>query len=252
MAIALTEVLLAEGGIHFRRHPEVFPNLYLPYLNLQLPGLDMDKITHLFADLDCSGINMEYANLTALSLNNGKMRNAQLSKARLVGAELNDANLHRAKFNRANLFRIKLNGANLIGAEFNQTFMIAAELSQANLNSASINDSDLSNADLNGASFYLAKISNIEFNRNTSLRGALFDTENIKEIRKHLDAFSLTWVINAPKLEDVVRYKSFRFERDRHNFIHKLPNVLTLEELKGLNSLWAVSFGSNSDSIILK
>ncbi|MDO5090766.1 MAG: hypothetical protein Q4D61_04405, partial [Cardiobacteriaceae bacterium] len=59
LAIALTEVLLADGGTHLRHHREVFPNLYLPYLNLHLPGLDKEEVLQLFVGLKCRGINLE-------------------------------------------------------------------------------------------------------------------------------------------------------------------------------------------------
>ncbi|MDO5068815.1 MAG: pentapeptide repeat-containing protein [Neisseria zoodegmatis] len=98
LAIALTQVLLADGGIHLRYHPEVFSNLYLPYLNFHLPGLDKEKVLKLFSEgLDCSGINLEHAELIWANLEGAKLDCANLEGAELDWANLNGANLYLAQ-----------------------------------------------------------------------------------------------------------------------------------------------------------
>ncbi|HDR1936295.1 TPA: pentapeptide repeat-containing protein, partial [Pasteurella multocida] len=100
IGIAITHVLLADGGEHLVQYPEVFPNLCLAGMDFHLPGLDKNVLS-LFINIkgkDCSGINLMAANL-----NNVRLEGASLYKASLNGARLYRASLEGASLNWASL-----------------------------------------------------------------------------------------------------------------------------------------------------
>lgn len=115
IGIAITQVLLADGGENLVQYPEVFPNLCLAGMDFHLPGLD-ESVLSLFINIkgkDCSGINLIAANL---------------SEARLDSASLVEARLEGARLDRASLI-----GAHLKGAIF--TYHTDSSINWANLKS---------------------------------------------------------------------------------------------------------------------
>ena len=181
LAIALTEAIFADGGIHLVRHPEVLPNLYLPHVDLHLPGLGKEVLQVFRQQHNCQGICLNYANLSSVDFSEANLNGAQLSKAKLSnsllsksqlayamlnksdlngadlngadlnGADLNGANLNKAGLNKADLGEAELNGANLKEADLNEAILWMANLNGANLNKANLNKANLGEAELNGA-----------------------------------------------------------------------------------------------------
>ncbi|HDR0681024.1 TPA: pentapeptide repeat-containing protein, partial [Pasteurella multocida] len=95
IGIAITQVLLADGGENLVQYPEVFPNLCLAGMDFHLPGLD-ESVLSLFINIkgkDCSGINLIAANLSEARLDSASLVEARLEGARLVGARLEGASL---------------------------------------------------------------------------------------------------------------------------------------------------------------
>ncbi|HDR0682682.1 TPA: pentapeptide repeat-containing protein, partial [Pasteurella multocida] len=130
IGIAITQVLLADGGENLVQYPEVFPNLCLAGMDFHLPGLD-ESVLSLFINIkgkDCSGINLIAANLSEARLDSASLVEARLEGARLVGARLEGASLGGARLDRASLI-----GAHLKGAIF--TYHTDSSINWANLKS---------------------------------------------------------------------------------------------------------------------
>lgn len=130
IGIAITQVLLADGGENLVQYPEVFPNLCLAGMDFHLPGLD-ESVLSLFINIkgkDCSGINLIAANLSEARLDSASLVEARLEGARLVGARLEGASLVMARLDRASLI-----GAHLKGAIF--TYHTDSSINWANLKS---------------------------------------------------------------------------------------------------------------------
>ncbi|UOO76642.1 pentapeptide repeat-containing protein [Neisseria sp. Dent CA1/247] len=217
LAIALTEVLLADGGIHLRRYPEVFPNLYLPYLNLHLSGLDKEVLKLLSEDLNCSRINLKYAYLKMAELNGAKLSGAKLNGTKLNGAKLNEAKLTGADLTGADLNGAKLNGADLIsanlnGANLNKAKLDNATLNNAKLNNATLNKAKLNNAKLKGAALKGADLTGAELKNEADLNGA--DLKGAKLAGAKLDGTKL----NGTKLDGANFYLAQLFNiRTNHH-----------------------------------
>ncbi|MFP4794811.1 pentapeptide repeat-containing protein [Pasteurella multocida] len=108
IGIAITQVLLSDGGKYLLHFPEVFPNLCLAGMDFRLPGLDKDVLS-LFINIkgkDCSGINLIAANLNNARLEEARLEGASLNRARLEGASL-----YEARLNEATLVQASLEGA---------------------------------------------------------------------------------------------------------------------------------------------
>ena len=196
LAVALTEVIFAEGGVHLVRHPEVLPNLYLPHVDLHLPGLGKEVLQVFRQQHDYQGICLNYANLSgaifpdkanlsSAKLINASLNNASLNRSLLYGAILNQAKLGLAKLNGAELFSAKLNEAELFRAELNEAKLFRAELNGAilegaELNGAELNGAELNGAILNGANLFKATLTDVSFSEVTRLEGALIDEENFQ------------------------------------------------------------------------
>ncbi|HHW7446631.1 TPA: pentapeptide repeat-containing protein [Pasteurella multocida] len=130
IGIAITHVLLADGGEHLVQYPEVFPNLCLAGMDFHLPGLDKNVLS-LFINIkgkDCSGINLMAANL-----NNVRLEGASLYKASLNGARLDRASLEGASLEGASLEGASLERASLEGAIF--TYNTDSDINWADLKS---------------------------------------------------------------------------------------------------------------------
>ncbi|HHT7877150.1 TPA: pentapeptide repeat-containing protein [Pasteurella multocida] len=207
IGIAITHVLLADGGEHLVQYPEVFPNLCLAGMDFHLPGLDKNVLS-LFINIkgkDCSGINLIGVNLnkshldganlekailngailngTSLngtSLNGTSLNGADLEKAILNGAILNGTSLNGASLNDASLNDASLNEASLEWASLNGASLNEASLNEASLNEASLNEASLNGASLNGASLNGASLNGASLN-GASLNGASLNEASLNE-----------------------------------------------------------------------
>ncbi|HII3812704.1 TPA: pentapeptide repeat-containing protein [Pasteurella multocida] len=202
IGIAITQVLLADGGKNLAQYPEVFPNLCLAGMDFHLPGLDKNVLS-LFINIkgkDCSGINLigvnlnkshlDGANLEKAILNGAILNGTSLNGTSLNGTSLNGANLEKAILNEASLNGASLNGASLNEASLNEASLEwaslnGASLEWASLNGASLNGADLEKAILNGASLNGADLEKAILNgailNGTSLNGASLNDASLNE-----------------------------------------------------------------------
>ncbi|WP_191963653.1 pentapeptide repeat-containing protein [Neisseria zalophi] len=150
LGIALTEVLLADGGTHLRYHSEVFPNLYLPYLDLHLPGLEKGVLS-VFQGMKCSGIQLYGAHLEGAHLKGADLVGAHLEGAHLKGADLVGADLVGAHLEGADLEGADLEGADLVGTHLEEAHLEEAHLEGAYLRKAHLEGAILWGAHLEGA-----------------------------------------------------------------------------------------------------
>ncbi|MBL8156353.1 MAG: pentapeptide repeat-containing protein [Anaerolineae bacterium] len=97
--------------------------------------------------------------------------NAVLKGAKLIEIDLSGADLHFADLSEAVLQGANLSGADLSAAELSGVEFGLADLTEANLNDATLVDADFSRADLRGAVLELADLSEAGL-READLRGA--------------------------------------------------------------------------------
>jgi hypothetical protein len=97
--------------------------------------------------------------------------NAVLKGAKLIEIDLSGADLHFADLTEAVLQGANLNGADLTAAELSGVEFGLADLTEANLNGATLIDADFSRADLRGAVLELADLSQASL-QEADLRGA--------------------------------------------------------------------------------
>ncbi|MCL7789750.1 pentapeptide repeat-containing protein, partial [Pasteurella multocida] len=133
IGIAITHVLLADGGGHLVQYPEVFPNLCLAGMDFHLPGLDKNVLSLFINIKNCSGINLIAANLHSARLDGARLDGASLVRASLDGARLVRASLDGARLDGARLVRASLDGASLDGAIF--TYNTDSDINWADLKS---------------------------------------------------------------------------------------------------------------------
>ncbi|MCS4533898.1 pentapeptide repeat-containing protein [Neisseria montereyensis] len=164
LGIALTEVLLADGGEHLRYHSEVFPNLYLPYLDLHLPGLDK-KVFGLFKDMDCTGIQLQGSNLIR----------SDLSGSKLIMSDLSGSNLSRSDLSGSNLSGSYLIETNLSGANLNESYLFGSDLRWSNLNGSDLGWSNLSKSDFRGSNLIGSNLEGV------NLIGSSLDGTDLRE-----------------------------------------------------------------------
>ena len=114
LAVAITEVLFAEGGLVYSteaKYEHLLVNLYLPFVNLNMSGLS-EKASKVFVGKNCLGIDLHGALL----------REAHFEGANLEGAHFEEANLMLANLNRVNFLKwAHFEGADLFGAQLTES-----------------------------------------------------------------------------------------------------------------------------------
>ncbi|HHT7684818.1 pentapeptide repeat-containing protein [Pasteurella multocida] len=202
IGIAITHVLLADGGGHLVQYPEVFPNLCLAGMDFHLPGLDKNVLSLFINIKNCSGINLIAANLHSARLDGARLDGARLVRAsldgaRLYGARLERARLDGARLDGARLVRASLDGASLDGARLDGACLDGASLVRASLVRASLVRASLDGASLDGARLDGACLVRASLVR-ASLDGARLDgarLDGARLVRASLDGASLDGAI---------------------------------------------------------
>ncbi|MCL7824656.1 pentapeptide repeat-containing protein [Pasteurella multocida] len=244
IGIAITHVLLADGGEHLVQYPEVFPNLCLAGMDFHLPGLDKNVLS-LFINIkgkDCSGINLIGVNLNKSHLDGANLEKAILNGAILNGTSLNGANLEKAILNGASL-----NGASLNGASLNEASLNEASLNEASLNEASLNEASLNEASLNEASLEWASLNEASLEwaslegaslEGASLAGAIFtyDTNNIN----WADLKSKGGVILYFTESERKDYIHMQLAKGENTFNHIVPDNINIEKTQQENLDWKI------------
>jgi len=135
LAVAITEVLFAEGGLVYsteKKYEHLLVNLYLPFVNLNLPGLS-EKALSVFAGRNCQGIDLHGATLREAHFERADFEKANLKEANLEWANLEKADLREAHLESTDLQKTKLKGADLKGAELGWADWEEADLFGAQL-----------------------------------------------------------------------------------------------------------------------
>ena len=94
------------------------------------------KVTIDLNEVDLSGVDLSWSNLTEVDL---------------TGHDLSGADLSGANLSRSNLTGVDLSGANLSGTNLTEVLLAGVDLSGANLSGTNLRRSDLAGADLSGA-----------------------------------------------------------------------------------------------------
>ncbi|MCS4533849.1 pentapeptide repeat-containing protein [Neisseria montereyensis] len=257
LAIALTEVLLAEGGKHLHLHPEVFPNLYLPYVDLDLLGLDTEKVKQLFYKKNCIGIQLQGAFLKKVNLQKTDLQKANFKGAYLEEAHLEGAKLQMANLEDANLEGTHLEGANLQGAILKSIFSRSAHfqgailnyvrLQKAHLHNADLRDAQLQGAQLQGAQLPIAQLQGANLKnanlQKTQLQGADLEGANLQAA----DLVNAD-ILETLHLDQVVSWTGTLLKQHDAIYIQKkfnLPNtdwILTPDDINISSEEWPVYF----------
>ncbi|MFC0964548.1 pentapeptide repeat-containing protein [Pasteurella multocida] len=266
IGIAITHVLLADGGEHLVQYPEVFPNLCLAGMDFHLPGLDKNVLS-LFINIkgkDCSGINLMAANLNNVrlegaslykaSLNGARLYRASLEGASLNGARLEGASLDRASLNGARLDRASLEGASLYkaslngarlyrasleGASLNWASLEEASLEGARLDRASLEEASLEGASLEGARLYRASLEGASLNW-ASLEGAIFTYNTDSDINWD-DLKSKGGVILYFTESKRKNHICMQLAKGENTFSHMVPDNVDIEKIQQENPDWEIS-----------
>ncbi|MGC6396301.1 Uncharacterized protein YjbI, contains pentapeptide repeats [Pasteurella multocida] len=240
IGIAITQVLLADGGENLVQYPEVFPNLCLAGMDFHLPGLD-ESVLSLFINIkgkDCSGINLIAANLERARLEGASLNRARLDGARLDGARLDVARLVKASLDGASLDGASLYKANLYKASLKVCSLKETFLDKSILNEASLDGARLDGARLNGSSLYKADLYKASLVR-SSLEGAIFTYNTDLDINWD-DLKSQGGVILFPAL---VRKESIFIQlvNAEATFKHDVPDNIDIEKTQQENPDWEIS-----------
>lgn len=130
IGVALTQVLLSNGGDNLLEFPEVFPNLCLAGMDFHLSGLDKRVLSILSKIKNCEGINLTGANLKNSNLVGINFRKAKLKSINLTMANVCNCNLEYSILNKKSLFMANLT-ASIIQAEKNINIIDILKLSGA-------------------------------------------------------------------------------------------------------------------------
>lgn len=120
-------------------------------------------------------LQLDFADLSGLELQEADLSRANLSSANLEGADLRGANLSAANLHRANLKEAKLADANLEAADLSfadlthaglqEAALCHARMGHSNLDEAKLTEADFTDADLGWASMRSAEVSFADFRR---------------------------------------------------------------------------------------
>ncbi|HII3785926.1 TPA: pentapeptide repeat-containing protein [Pasteurella multocida] len=221
IGIAITHVLLADGGGHLVQYPEVFPNLCLAGMDFHLPGLDKNVLS-LFINIkgkDCSGIN-----LMAVNLNNARLDGARLDRARLDGARLDGANLEGASLEGASLEEASLEGSSLVDARLEGASLVKHGLVNVSsvifrlVDASSIKDR-LVRASVEGAIFTYNKDSMIKWNF-FKLKGGV-----------------ILYFTTSERKRDI----RIQLVKAKTKFFHYVPDNVDIEKTQQENPDWEIS-----------
>ena len=172
LAVAITEVFFAEGGLVYSteaKYKHLLVNLYLPFVDLTLPGLS-EKALRVFAGKNCRGIDLHGAILQETYL-----ENADLKGTNLWGVNFTEANLRKVDLRWANLRGAKLWGTDLREADLTEAYVMEADfmgadlgrvnLQNANLGYVYLEGTHLERANLRCANLFGAQLSERKFNQ---------------------------------------------------------------------------------------
>ncbi|HDR0711708.1 TPA: pentapeptide repeat-containing protein, partial [Pasteurella multocida] len=158
IGIAITQVLLADGGKYLVQFPEIFPNLCLAGMDFHLPGLDKGVLNIFTQTRNCQGIILIGCNLKNANLQMIDFSSANLNATNFEGACLIDSRLINTKLDSSKLNKSKLNGAKLVNSSVR-----FSDLEYVSLEKAFLRKNDFSYSKLLGVNFNEAELNDIHF-----------------------------------------------------------------------------------------
>lgn len=194
VGVALTQVLLSDGGDNLLKFPEVFPNLCLAGMNFHLPGLN-ERVLDLFKHIkNCRGINLIGANLYSMSF-----INIDLTKANFKGANLYESKFEYVNLNDGSLEGSNLSFSNIKFSNLRESRLVGTALYSASLNGVDLIDVQFINNQLAKANFTGSIISERDIDKNSlediKNRGGVILYENIYlQFKKENDDISINLI----------------------------------------------------------
>lgn len=194
VGVALTQVLLSDGGDNLLKFPEVFPNLCLAGMDFHLPGLN-ERVLDLFKHIkNCRGINLIGANLYSMSF-----INIDLTKANFKGANLYESKFEYVNLNDGSLEGSNLSFSNIKFSNLRESRLVGTALYSASLNGVDLIDVQFINNQLAKANFTGSIISERDIDKNSlediKNRGGVILYENIYlQFKKENDDISINLI----------------------------------------------------------
>lgn len=131
IGIAITQVLLSDGGDNLRRFKEVFPNICLAGMDFNLNGLD-NKVLELFnQDYDYSNMKLQATNLSGVKINS----NQNFNLVDFSGVDLSNAIIKKSNFKASFFLLSSLDDIEIIESSFDDSYILHSSLSGEILNS---------------------------------------------------------------------------------------------------------------------
>ncbi|WP_192574274.1 pentapeptide repeat-containing protein [Aggregatibacter aphrophilus] len=277
IGIAITQVLLSDGGTNLIKFPEVFPGLCLAGMDFKLPGLKPEVLDIFSCIDDCSNINLQGANLVGAKFK-GKFIFSDLS-----GANLTDVNiLEKSDFEFSFFTKSELTNVNIKDSNFNDSYILYSILSGKVLSSSfknsflignNMDDLDVFYSDFSGGIFEGSLLSGCSF-KYTDLRkvsfgydrfqnseyinlfdfpksfyGSIINYDNSleleradKEIKIKLSKDGLIYLFyDNTNFSYVPRQKiSLKNDNECHNYVVEIERVLDVEKIKNNNPSWKI------------
>lgn len=231
IGIAITQVLLSDGGDNLLRFPEVFPNLCLAGMDFHLPGLDK-KVLTLFQRANLQGTQLQIADLQGADLQRANLQGTNLQKAKLQFAYLQNTNLQKSSLQWANLTKANLENASLQGTGLQVAVLQGANLQETDLQRADLQETNLQGADLLRAKLQLADL------HQTNLLGAITHFSNNNEIITSLKSQGCVILhFQAHSFS----YSTLHLTRNNQKITHTTYEEIDLEKTRQENPDWEIT-----------
>ena len=277
IGIAITQVLLSDGGTNLIKFPEVFPGLCLAGMDFKLPGLKPEVLDIFSCIDDYSNINLQGSNLVGAKFK-GKFIFSDLSGANLTDANiLKGSNFEYSFFTKSELININIEGSN-----FNDSYVLysilSGKISMSSFKSSflienDMNDLDVDKSDFSGGIFEGSLLSGCSF-KYTDLRKVFFGNDRFQK-REYINLFkfpksfygSIINYDNSLELEmadEEIKIKlskdgliylfydntnfsyvprqkiSLKNDNECYNYIIEMERVLDVEKIKNNNPSWKI------------
>ncbi len=180
---------------------------YTDYINFN--GWDFEGINLRYANLEkiyLNNVHLSYANMEGINLNNAYIDESEGVKANLEGAFLKGAHISSTILNIANmdgvnlenawLNDVELHKAQMKKAKMNNVTIIRSDLRRTNLLMTHLENSILSNTELYAANMTKVYLKGSKLN-NVSLVGAILDEANLQETEMNDVDLNSSWMIDA-------------------------------------------------------
>lgn len=277
IGIAITQVLLSDGGTNLIKFPEVFPGLCLAGMDFKLPGLKPEVLDIFSCIDDYSNINLQGANLVGAKFK-GKFIFSDLS-----GANLTDANILKGSNFEGSFFtKSELTNINIEDSNFNDSYvlysMLSGKVSMSSFKSSflignNMDNLDVDKSDFSGGIFEDSLLSGCSF-KYTDLRKVFFGNERFQK-SEYINLFNFPKsfygsiinydnLLELEKADDEIKMKlsnggliylfydnknfsyvpcqriSLKNDNECYDYIIESERVLDVEKIKNNNPSWKI------------